>query len=630
MNFIDIIKKDLQEVVQHLYDIKLDTLDIHVERPGNKLWGDYASNISLTIANSLKQSPMKIAKDICYRFEEIEHTLVLNEIKYKVYEKIDFQAPGFINFTFSDYLLLSQDVLTIENLQNGDKYNSTGLFRGQNVLLEYTDPNPFKVFHIGHLMSNAIGESLSRIIEFKGAKVKRANYQGDVGMHISKSIWGALKKMKEERISLVDLEKKDLEKRMVFLGQAYSLGASEFEINDEAKDEMKEINAQVYLAAQEMLKEDENWTPIIDYSKYLPTVTKYPFDVIKEIYIKGRKWSLEEFENLYKKLGTNFDYYFFESKVGEYGYKIVQSGIQKGIFESNDGAIIFRGEKYGLHTRVFINSLGFPVYEAKDLGLAFLKYETYKYDKSYIITANEIDEYFKVVIKAMEQLDENLAAKTVHIGHGVMKFKEGKMSSRKGDVVTGKTMLEDAKQAILSQMHLSETPLSRESADEIAEKMSVTAVKYSILKHNAQKDIIYDQSSAIAVTGNTGPYLQYTHARTMSIIDKTDMPASETLVDLSYVYIKNHSLAEQELSLLRHLLHFDEVIERSATELTPGTICDYLFDLCQRFNSMYNDLSILNAENEGSKNLRLYITKIVENKLKLGLWLLGIEALDRV
>ncbi len=332
----------------------------HVEFPANFQMGDFASNAALKYAGKLHQQPMHVAESIVRNFPQT-----------KGVEKIDIAKPGFINFWISQPYAI-QELQTI--LAQKDAYGKSEKYKGKKILLEYTDPNPFKEFHIGHLFSNIVGESLVRLHEYAGAEVKRANYQGDVGMHVAKSVWGMRKKMKTESMRIEELEQKSLQERIKFLGESYALGARQFEENQTAKDEITTINKQIYLRDPSLLN----------------------------VYQKGRSWSLDYFETIYKRLDTNygngFDYYFFESEVGDIGLSIVKEFLEKGIFQESNGAIIFPGEKYGLHNRVFINSLGLPTYEAKELGLAVKKYEAYPFDTAIVVTGNEINTTFIIPI----------------------------------------------------------------------------------------------------------------------------------------------------------------------------------------------------------------------------------------
>ena len=645
VDIISQIKNILLDLIKSEYSVELKPEVIDLERPNNELWGDYASNVSLMLSKEVKQSPIDVAKKLSYGMTDLSPTFRLGDSERPMFEKVSFAAPGFINFTLSKEMLLYQALRPQDFYSSKSPKLTTGSFRGQKVLLEYTDPNLFKVFHIGHLMPNIIGESFSRLIEFNGAEVKRANYQGDVGMHVAKSIWGMFKKFKKENASpagsptdsLTDLESRPLHDRVEFLGEAYALGATAFEEDEEAQREIKLLNTQAYIAALELLIEQENWKPVVDYKKLLTEESPYSQQEVNEVYKKGREWSLEDFEILYDKLGTKFDYYFFESKVGEYGLNLVHEYIKKGTFEENEGAVIFRGEKYGLHTRVFINSRGLPLYEAKDLSLAFLKNELYAYDRSYIITGNEVDEYFEVGLKAMEEINPDLASKTTHIGHGMMKFKHGKMASRAGNVITGVTLLEDAKSAVLERMKFSDSNLSDDEKERIAEQVGIGAVKYSILKHGISKDIIYDKDQATSIIGDTGPYLQYTHARANSVLEKAGNWEAEGNYDgfdgffeVAAHRIKEGLPQEKEVAVLKQLAHFTEVVQKAAEDLAPSAVCNYLFELAQRFNAFYNDITILNEKDEVYRTLRLYMTKQVRETIRVGLWLLGIQSPEKL
>ena len=304
------LKKAIKEAISVLgFEIE----DIHLEHPADLSYGDYSTNVAMVLGKVNSRNPKELAQEIADKISE-----------NKSIEKVEVAGAGFINF------YLSQEFFTEsikEILKEKDKWGSNGSLKKQKIIVEYTDPNPFKEFHIGHLMSNAIGESISRLVEFSGVETKRANYQGDVGLHVAKAIWG----LQHGGSTSVQPE---------LLGKAYAEGAKAYEEDEKAKEEIKEINKKVYD------KSDKS---------------------INEIYDDGRKVSLEHFEEIYKKLGTKFDEYFFESETSPIGKKLVEENVGK-VFEESDGAVIFKGEDFGLHTRVFINSEGLPTYEAKDLA----------------------------------------------------------------------------------------------------------------------------------------------------------------------------------------------------------------------------------------------------------------------
>ncbi|KKQ34283.1 MAG: Arginine-tRNA ligase, partial [Candidatus Nomurabacteria bacterium GW2011_GWB1_37_5] len=411
------MKLQLQQILKEIIDdLGVQDVTPNVERAGDLAHGDYTTNVAMMLVKQLKRRPLEIAEEIINKFEvrssmfeakerdlftdqsgqkisgSANHNNVLQDI-----EKIETAPPGFINFHLSASTLgrtLEQvleakeaygtaqivqssklEVGSIESnpqqtasAKGGSAFGRNYELKTKKIMVEYTDPNPFKEFHVGHLYSNSVGESLVRLFESQGAEVKRADYFGDVGMHVAKSIWGMKKKLKDENLTLSDLEKKDLRERVKWLGQAYALGATAYEdpsIDGEtAKEEMKDINYLVFISAQEYMKKKFGWEPQVDYRQYLKPEAVVQLEEVRVLFEKGREWSLDYFENIYKRLGTKFDYYYPESIVAEYGAKIVKENVGK-VFESSDGAIIFRGEKFGLHTRVFVNSLGLPTYEAK-------------------------------------------------------------------------------------------------------------------------------------------------------------------------------------------------------------------------------------------------------------------------
>ena len=631
MDVSKLLKEKIVSAVSSVYGIDIEMNDIEILRPDNSVWGDYSTNIAMRLVKQVEQQPKEIANKLCYEISQPGVHVKMGSKEVEVFSKIDAQDPGFMNFTLSEEFLARTALASSYIIDNLKMNEDIGLYRGKTVLFEYTDPNPFKALHIGHLMTNTIGESLSRIYELGGADSKRVNYQGDVGLHVAKSIWGALQKMEKEKVTIQSLEAKPLADRVSFFAKGYVLGNVAYEDDSSAKEEMNQLNFLVYFAAQERLQEEDGWKPVIDYQKFLNEGHSFSYDKVKEIYYKGREWSLESFEEMYAVLGTKFDNYYFESMAGEYGSKVVEEGLKKGVFKEDKGAVIFPGEEYGLHTRVFTNSLGLPVYETKDLGLALLKAEDYDYDLSFIITGNEVNEYFRVVLKALEQLQPDLAKKTTHIGHGMLRFKEGKMSSRTGDVIKAEAFLADVKSAVLEQMEASssEGTLSEKEKEKVVEKLAVGAIRYSVLRQGIGKDVIFDPEHSISVTGNTGPYLQYTHARTNSVLEK----AQEWDFDPDLVTYESEDAAvfqEREVAVVRHMNAFGGVFRLALTSNSPNLVCEYLFELAQKYNALYNDLPILTEENDVSKMIRLQITKQTRDLLKTGLWTLGIKAPDRV
>ena len=572
-------------------------LDIIIEIPNEPQNGEYSTNIAMKLSSQLKRNPLEIAKDIVENIDEDGDI-----------EKIDFAKPGFINFHLSNRYFLTDLTKMVEG---GDDYFKFNIKKDKEVVIEYTDANPFKELHIGHLYSNNVGESFARLQEALGADVKRACYQGDVGLHVAKALWGLEKKLNEENISFEEIEELPLEQKVKYLGDAYVLGAEYY-------DELKDASA---------IEEIVNINYYI-FSLTLPSLEKKDFSKYEEInlsekYQKGRQWCLDFFEKIYEKLGTKFDYYFFESEVGEAGLKIVLDNIGK-IFEKDEGSVIYRGdEKKNLHTRVFINSHNLPTYEAKEIGLALRKSETLDFDESIVITADEQSGYFRVVLDALSKIDPSLSEKTRHIAHGKVKLPGSiKMSSRKGGILAGEWLIEETQKRIIEIMRNNEN-VDEDLLEEISEKIAVGAIKYAFLKVGVGRDIVFDFDKSITFDGDTGPYLMYVYSRCKSILrDAESSDSGNICLDscLSNPDIKR---------LVVDISKYKTVLLDSATNYSPSTLCQYLFDLGQSFNAFYQNVRILDAQEE-DKQILLLIVEVTMKIMKNGLNNLGIDVVEKM
>lgn len=513
--------------------------------------------------------------------------LPLSKIKHEYIEKTEALGQ-FINFYLSEKFF--HDSLGLI-LNAGQSFGQNQNLAGKKIIIEYTDPNPFKEFHIGHLMSNSIGEALSRVIAWSGAEVSRANYQGDVGPHVAKAIWG-IRKLLKEKPNARPVDGAPLSEKSAFLGKAYVLGSNSYEEDETAKKEIDELNKTIYE------KSDAEINALYDW---------------------GRKISLEHFETLYKKLGTNFDFYFFESEAAPIGLNAVEELTKKGILEKSDGAIVFKGEQYGLHTRVFVNSKGLPTYETKELGLTKLKFDRQDFDQSIVVTANEQSDYFTVVLKVLEFVDHRAANRTRHVSHGMMRFAEGKMSSRKGNVITGESLVRDVEKVAEEKFQDRDVSMSEEEKKIVAEQVAVGAIKFSILKQSPGRDIVFDFAKSLSLDGDSGPYLQYTHARINSLLRKAeDAGVTESLAN------------PEKPGTIEHLLvRFPEIVVRAQKEFAPQLIVTYLINLVSAFNNYYAQ-NVIVDKNKTESAYRVALTRAMKNVLAGGLYLLGIAAPERM
>ena len=559
----------MQEAIKQAIKNVLSSLDITevdfvVDFPTDRATqADYFSNVAMVVAKNVGKSPVELATMIREAFSMAEVT------------SVEVAGPGFLNFYVDSIFYITQ----LNNvLEQKEEWGRNQSWAGKKVLVEYTDPNPFKEFHIGHLFTNAVGESIARLFMFNGADTKRVNYQGDVGLHVAHSIWGM------QTLGFTagsSFTAKDL-------GKAYALGATTYKTDEAAAALIREINKKVYS------REDES---------------------INALYDAGRAVSLAYFETIYAVAGTSFDEYFFESEAGPRGKELVLNN--PDIFPESDGARIFDGEARGLHTRVFLNKEGLPTYEAKELALAKIKDERFSgYDHSVISTANEITEYFKVLLCAMGKVYPNLASKTEHIGHGMVRLTTGKMSSRTGDVISALEFIQEVAEAASEKMKENNTTVDTSVATDIA----IAAIKYATLRGSILQDTIFDKDRALSFEGDSGPYLQYTHARICSVLDKSGTAG----VIASTQVVPSEPYAVQKL-----LVRFPAVIETALYDRAPHKVAGYLTELAGAFNSFYAVEKIADASDEYAP-YKVAVASAVAITLKNGLWVLGIKAPERM
>jgi arginyl-tRNA synthetase len=332
---------------------------------------------------------------------------------------------------------------------------------------------------------------------------------------------------------------------------------------------------------------------------------------LNKLYDLGRKVSLAYFETIYKLVGTEFDAYFFESEAGPKGKQLVLD--HPAIFVDSEGAKVFKGEEHGLHTRVFLNKEGLPTYEAKELALAKMKEDRLgTYDHSVVSTAAEINEYFKVLKKAMSFIYPELEQKTEHIGHGMVRLASGKMSSRTGDVIAAKDFIAEVADAAAEKL--------TEPNEQLATDIAIAAIKYVTLKGDIRQDTVFDKEKALSFEGDSGPYLQYTHARICSVLTK----AASAGVGAAF----DHPPA-QPYGIERRVSQFEAIVREALAERAPHKVTHYLTELAGEFNAFYTHEKIADAGDEYAP-YKAAVAKAVRQTLKNGLWVLGIKAPERM
>ena len=542
--------------------------------PPNSVMGDLALGC-FPFTKNTRKSPVDTA---------IELGEKISRIGLDGVSRVEVSGP-YINF-FVDRTFLAETVLD-EILTQGPAYGRHALGKQECVLVEYGCPNPLKAFHLGHVKNLITGESLARVLGNFGYDVKRVNYQGDVGMHVAKSLWGIF----NQKSVFDTLETAPVNERVAFLGKAYVAGATHFEKGDEEKNEVVAFNRKVYT-------KDEG---------------------IKDVYNKAVQWSLAYFDEIYRKFDVSFDALYFESDMYERGVQIVEEGADKNIFTRSNGAVIFAGSMHGLHDRVFINSEGFPTYEAKDLALAEHHFADFSPNKIIHVVGKEQTEYFKVVFKAMEKTLPASRGREVHLPGGFLQLKgDKKMSSRKGSVITGDTLIAKTKMAVAGVM--SDAEVKNKSL--VVDLVTMAAIKYTTLKSDITKDVAFDIDDAVRLHGESGPYLLYIGARITSILKKSE---SGGLFDVQI----SQPITDEEKRLLLLLGSFPDITEKAAENFDPSYIARYLFEMAQAFNTFYAACPVLQAEEE-QKKFRLVLLQAVHQVLKNGLYLLGITLVEEM
>ena len=325
-----------------------------------------------------------------------------------------------------------------------------------------------------------------------------------------------------------------------------------------------------------------------------------------KLYWRGRQLSYDYFDNFYARIGVKFDRYYPESTVAVRGLKEVRQGLDRGVYEESNGAVVYKGEKFGLHTRVFINQNGLPTYEAKDVGLIFTKWDDYHFDESVVITGNDIIEYMKVVLASVSEMMPKLTERTRHLTHGQVKLPGNeKMSSRKGNFLKAVDVIGMVAQELAES--------TGQSADE---KVVLAALRYAFLKYKMGGDIIFDPKESVAMTGNSGVYLLYSTVRAKKVLQRVGNSASQS----------NDTVANSETSFVRKLskkiVQYQDVLKEAVAEKAPNKICAYLFELAQEFSRFYENVKVIGNENEAEL---IVVVQAYTNVMEHGLGLLGIE-----
>jgi arginyl-tRNA synthetase len=564
--------------------------NIHLEHPGNRTHGDFSTNLAMTIfAQSSKQvreesagrsyqSPRQLAEEICGQLNKNQPTWL---------EKIEIAGPGFINFRLSNDFFLQS---LIEILQRPDRIiQHTGA--GKKIVVEYSSPNIAKPFTIGHLRSTVIGAAVANIKTATGWTVFRDNHLGDWGTQFGKQIY-AMKKWGDE------------------------------EAIDKAEEPVKELVAlyvKFHAAAQEdpsLENEARAWFKKLEDGD----------EEARRLWKKCVEWSLKEFQRIYKRLsvtftendGTGYGESFFEDKMSS----IVKILEENKLLTQSEGAklIFFPEDKYP--PLMILKKDGATLYATRDLATDYFRLQHYGQD---VVVVNEVgieqSLYWQQIHFVEEMLGWYRPGQRIHVGHGMYRFKDQKMSTRKGNVIWLEDVLNEAVRRARSLGAEKQRGKEKNTDEDHSEAIGIGALKWNDLKRSANLDVVFDWDEILNLEGNSGPYLQYTYARCRSVLRK--------VAKKGFISFTAYGPQKEEKDVLQWLYQFNEVAQKAAEEFAPHYLATYLFELAQSYNSFYNKLTILGSEGE-MLEFRLALTAAVAEVLQQGLQLLGIQTVENM
>jgi len=573
----ELIKETIKELQKEGVFIEFKLPEIIVEHPEEKTHGDYSTNVAMVIAKQIKKNPLEIAKQINWK---------LKIKNWKFLDKVEVIEPGFINFFFSkEYLISELKRILIER----DKYGLSKIGKGKTVIIDYSAPNIAKSFGVGHLRSTIIGQALYNIYKFLDWKCIGDNHLGDWGTQFGKLIV-AIKLWNEKKLK--DLTIQELEILYVKLHQEAEKNP---ELLEQARQEFKKLE-----------QGDKE---------------------IKKIWQFCVSISLKEFDKIYKLLGVKIDYALGESFYQDKMKAVIEGAKKRDITEKSQDALVIPLQDIKIPL-MLLKSDGATTYATRDL--ATIKYRIEKWKPDLIIYEVGADQklYLQQLFKSAEMLGYGNKEKFVHVAHGLVRWPHGKFSTRRGDTIHLEKVLEEAIVRAKEMIEKSTFKnFSQKEKEKVAKIVGIGAIKYNDLSRHHSQDIIFDWERILSLDGNSGPYLQYTAVRCQSVLDKIKKEKFEINPPL---FLKKWRVNQEEELILRNLYKFPEIVQRAADSFSPNIICNFAFDLSQKYNLFYEKHPILTAETNEIREFRLTLTAGVKQVLKNCLTLLGISIPEKM
>lgn len=567
------LKKLFSENINNIFGADY-TEKVDIQNSTKREFGDFQTNFAMVSSKLIGKNPREIASTLVDNFKEND-----------IIEKLEIAGPGFINIYLKNNFL-NEELKKVEN----EKYDFSFLNTDKTIIIDYSSPNIAKRMHIGHLRSTIIGDSIKRTLQFLGFHTLADNHIGDWGTQFGKLIvayknWLNKKSYEEDPIG-------ELERIYVqFSDEAKKNPALE----DEAREELKKLQ----------LGDEENqklWKEFIDIS-------------------------LKEYNKIYDRLGVNFDYYYGESFYNDMMPAVLEELKEKGIACEDQGALVVFFENDKLPPAIVQKKDGSFLYTTSDLATMKFRKDELNVDEAVYLTDDRQQNHFKQVFEIGEMLGEPYNYKKTHVVFGIMRFGDGMIfSSRSGNIIRLVDLLDEAKTQVKKVIDEKNPNIPEEEKEKIAEIVGSGAIKYFDLSQNRTSDITFTWDKVLSFEGNTGPYLQYTYVRIMSIFRK--LKEENINVENKDIILENMNGVERELAV--ELLRFPQTVVKSYESYRPNIIADYLFDIAKLFNNFYNSNSILKEENKKVMDARILLAEKTAFILKQGLGLLGINTVDRM
>ncbi len=594
MNIIDILKQNIAAILKEQFDI--DTEEIAIQNTRKEFNGAY----TFVVFPYLKAARLK---------PEILAAKIGEALKENVEEVKDFNiVKGFLNLEIAEYAWLQ----ILEDINKEANFGQHPA-HGQKVMVEYSSPNTNKPLHLGHLRNNFLGFSVSEILKYAGYDVRKVNLVNDRGIHICKSMLAYQRYGKGETPEKAGLKGDHLiGKYYVRFDKEYKKEIKTLMLDGFAEEEATK-QAPIILAAQAMLQQwEQNDEEVVNLWKQM------------------NSWVYDGFNRSYERMGVDFDQYFYESQTYLLGKDIVEEGLEKGVFFKKDNGSVWADlSQDGLDEKLVLRGDGTSVYMTQDLGTADLKYEHFPFNKSVYVVGNEQDYHFEVLFKILDKLGRPYAKGMHHLSYGMVDLPTGKMKSREGTVVDADDLMEEmVKTAEKHTLELGKIDgFSAAQAKNLYELLGLGALKYFLLKVDPKKRMLFNPEESIEFQGNTGPFIQYTHARVSAILRK----AAQLDLKAENIVIQGISeLHDAEQKLIQLLSEFPVKVAVAAQEYSPSIIAQYAYDLAKEYNRFYAELSVFNESDHKARGLRIVLSANVAKTIKTAMSLLGVTVPDRM